>query len=1543
MANSISSLHTSITASWPSVTLSAKLLGSNYISLFQQYFSDSDFQIHLTGTGKVQFDAANNKISFAGTVSKQAGGAFAGMTLNKVVLQEVAGDIQFNVVATPGPDYLLTDSFKGLNSAILKHISFTDATMSFASFDGTIDGAEVEKGFYFTGTMELPSLIAGFVEEPQVWGKIDMVGGTKTNGTKTLVSYAPSMMLATNINVGEPKGFGSVFEVEFLSAQLWAVPYFNSFDGRWKSNSYLKLNGSYEILSEQANIQIKIPGPTGNYVFTTSFLGEVTTGMSELSKAFKTKSSLGVPQFKLKSPKGLSVKDIKMIYNVGGGKGKSGMRFIQLELGTAPGEKWKLFNNGYIEDIDIDFRFLPTDKEIDADISGKVEMGENGGGISLAASASNKGPISFTGGLADGHPLELKDALTFFAGNHFHNLPNLTINKLTIGALLPPAPNRKDYIISTAFRIYGFWEIINHPVSLGLREVGFDFNRSKDGIQLKANAMFDISVYQISVEADYDTGHGWNFTGDVSIDPKANPMTFSDLITDIDKQFHITNDVALPSAIGGIYLSALHTTFNTHTKDFTFTCVLKDTDFPGMSFEVDVDYKQVKEGHERTFKGILKISDDNFQMEFDLIFQSDADSKIFLAAYENTAGGEISIGDLYHAMTGDTAPSALDDVTFKIKNALLVYDRDVNTKSNLLLGLNVDAGVDLGHLPLVGKIFPGASSMKIELQPMIVKGIFTETDYAGAKGLVPDGGFELPEFDSLPTTNSTSVSASFSLFLGERQIKLDKIDFSSIKDQTGSTADRPRIGNAETPAPKPPAASSSNIKWINIQKKLGPFQLNKIGINYDKKSKEAFVLLDAGLSIAGLNVELDGLYAASKLSPIDPSFGLHGLSLKYEKGPLQIGGGFLRSTQTLDGYTYTSYDGFATISAEILSIGAVGSYAYFKGHPSLFIYAALDYPIGGPEFFFVTGIAGGFGYNRKVIMPPIDQVKSFPFVSEALGGAVAASDPSKAPTDELAKLHKYIQPAYGEYWFAAGIHFTSFDLLDVFILAIVSFGDYFKLDLLGIGTLALPAPEEGDPVPPIAEVQLEVKATFDPHEGILLVRANLTKDSYILDPKCRLTGGFAFYTWFKDQSNGAQAGDFVLTFGGYHPAYKPASYYPRVAPVGFNWHVIDPLVFKGNAYFALVPNAVMAGANLSATFKIPLIKAYFDAGLDMLISWKPVHYDFYVGAEIGVLFTYWLFGIHHIDIGLGAKIHIFGPKFSAHVEIKYWIIHFTIHVGADGKQPPAPLTWGQFRKAFLPADNNQILKMSLKSGMVKEEDDDGSGNPAGYHPNSSKYWIINPKDFAFQTHSSVPLTAANYVSKSSGNITIPMEVGATKATTHFGLGSMGLSAGQADAQVVHNITVEYYSNEDKKFDPLVKSEYEKRFTITPVLSQAPTAIWGNNLLPEMNGAKFIPNACFGINLKAQPPVKQMHTCDVERAALLFDSLNFPKSYAWNDFQTFTPTSGQTEQERRTYLEENIESNSSSLSGVLAALGIQDSAYLHTSLAEDFVLAPQIAS
>ena len=57
---------------------------------------------------------------------------------------------------------------------------------------------------------------------------------------------------------------------------------------------------------------------------------------------------------------------------------------------------------------------------------------------------------------------------------------------------------------------------------------------------------------------------------------------------------------------------------------------------------------------------------------------------------------------------------------------------------------------------------------------------------------------------------------------------------------------------------------------------------------------------------------------------------------------------------------------------------------------------------------------------------------------------------------------------------------------------------------------------------PVSMGHFSYKVSFKPDEGVISVQAQLTPNSYLFAPACKLTGGFALFIWFSQAQ-------FVLT------------------------------------------------------------------------------------------------------------------------------------------------------------------------------------------------------------------------------------------------------------------------------------------------------------------------------------------------------------------------------------------------------------------------------
>jgi hypothetical protein len=478
-----------------------------------------------------------------------------------------------------------------------------------------------------------------------------------------------------------------------------------------------------------------------------------------------------------------------------------------------------------------------------------------------------------------------------------------------------------------------------------------------------------------------------------------------------------------------------------------------------------------------------------------------------------------------------------------------------------------------------------------------------------------------------------------------------------------------------------------NEVWFPIQRTFGPVSIQQIGVRWiGGPDLKGAILLDGGVALAGLAVGVDDLSLTIPLGDIGDlskwELGLRGLAVSYDGGGVRIGGGLLQASDEI------RYDGFLLVEVGGRSFVALGSYGVVEGDPSMFVFVVIGIPLGGPPMFFVTGLAGGFGYNRGLVVPAIEGLPQFPLV-QAMSDASAVT---ASPMEFLQRMGPTVPMERGSYWFAAGVKFTSFALVNSQALLYVLLNRGLEIGLIGMSKFELP------PGVPLVSVELALKARFSTIEGVVSVEARLTDNSWVLSRDCRLTGGFAFFLWF----DGPHAGDFVITIGGYHPRYTPPAHYPTVPRLGFNWRVSSSIYIKGEAYFALTPREVMAGGLLEAVYDSGDVRAWFRAWANMYIQWRPFFFEVEIGISIGVSVDTWL---GRVKVEVGASLIVWGPEIGGRVTIDIWIISITIPFGASRVIPQLAMSWDEFRTALLPPEDEKLFGGVVEQGLV-------SGDPA---------------------------------------------------------------------------------------------------------------------------------------------------------------------------------------------------------------------------------------
>ena len=468
-------------------------------------------------------------------------------------------------------------------------------------------------------------------------------------------------------------------------------------------------------------------------------------------------------------------------------------------------------------------------------------------------------------------------------------------------------------------------------------------------------------------------------------------------------------------------------------------------------------------------EGKIKVQVGDTVITFDYKTKSDKNISDVIAY---TAGNKLKLeaGNLISTLSTDFAnllPEGLRSQPITFANLLVIYTKDKSTKTTKwLLGLDISLGEDLsfGRLPFVGEGLPDAIA-NIKLEPSLrIVGASKSFDLKEIRKFnesLPD------EINKLPDPGEE-----------DEQAKETAISFRKGFSLSGS------LGLPNTPALLPTNALNSNSEnnsagsntggqttpnltgiWFDIDKSYGPFFLKQVGLQYGEKNKigELSVLFDAGLKISEFTLSCDDLTVTFPLSgtPI-PSFSLAGVGIEFKAKNFEIAGALLHSKKEKDGIAYDEYVGTAMIKLQLsgkggkagkgLGLSAIGSYAYYNGQPAIFFYAVLDFPLGGPPYFFVTGLALGFGYNRYLKVPSIDKLTEFPLVAQAMGDVSKddLSETGEMITEQLGKLDKYVTLSPGSGFIAVGIKFTSFKMVDCFALLTIALGEGFEINLLGI-------------------------------------------------------------------------------------------------------------------------------------------------------------------------------------------------------------------------------------------------------------------------------------------------------------------------------------------------------------------------------------------------------------------------------------------------------------------------------------------------------------
>ena len=715
----------------------------------------------------------------------------------------------------------------------------------------------------------------------------------------------------------------------------------------------------------------------------------------------------------------------------------------------------------------------------------------------------------------------------------------------------------------------------------------------------------------------------------------------------------------------------------------------------------------------------------------------------------------------------------------------------------------------------------------------------------GAEKETPEEGKKAPQKEDASDGINKGLTFRGSLKLDSLLTIPLNASMSQNEEAEGSGTDE-----AQPPSPKE-AAPSKPDALRKLGTHIGPILFNKASLKF--QDGKIGLEVDGGLSLASFEFELLGLEVdvpmevlsdISKIKDID--FGLRGFAAHIQDPGFSISGAFLHQKIEVEGKPTDEYNGLLQVEMEQFSLTGMGSYAQFDGHTSLFAFVAIGFPIAVSPALLFEGFSLGFGIHRDFIAPQQGHLLEFPLMELSV-----TPPPQDLDIADLAEsMNTYFPPKADEFFVVAGVTFTAFGIVDTTAMFSVKFGHDLEIDLMGISSVGYPS----------FLLELEWSGKVVPSQGYFYFGGQTTDRSYVYVPQARLTGAFAVASWTKNinfKGDEVNAGDYVVSIGGYHPLYKKPKHYPgHLARLGINFKS-GPADISAGVYFAITPHVLMTGAFMKASVNKGPLFAYISMTLDAIINYEPFHYDILMHCDAGVRVTIplpWPLSDLHFDKHIDIDVHAWGPDFAGTASIDVGPKTFHLDFGDTGsKNTPVPIDLNTFKNKFLHStfdksgkeeENLKVVTGTITKGVlrkVKLKDD------------SIKY-LVNPKELEIEVKSLIPL--------------------ALGTTSEIGVGPMDLKSGGFSCDL--SIT---YDASDSKTPHFESGTYTKEglFETDKYTTQyVPKAVWGSGFPTASNPLSdegSLIKANVGKVVKLLPPDEKQETKDFPR-----------KSFSFNDDQ-----------------------------------------------------------
>ena len=626
-----------------------------------------------------------------------------------------------------------------------------------------------------------------------------------------------------------------------------------------------------------------------------------------------------------------------------------------------------------------------------------------------------------------------------------------------------------------------------------------------------------------------------------------------------------------------------------------------------------------------------------------------------------------------------------------------VWAEDDNSK------LTGDAAVDPTRLGFTQSDLDSINKLQPkEIPPIQVKGSAPSNSGSGST---------VPPDNKSPVQSKPTTPADIKLAHGHHfivvvrgQVVLDHVFVTSKADsQPDSTNESHKVARTASKETEVPAVPEARPTKGSTTTAAGPLTISALTLQY--KKGHLIVTVDATLKLGPLVLSVIGFQLDLNLSGVKLDHladivthglieaSLHGMEVGVTQGALTLKGVFIHDKTA----TGESYRGGIAVGFKAWQILAIGEYfvhfnaAGQEDYKAVFVYGKLDGPLIELEFVTISGVRVGFGYNYAIRMPGLQELTSFPLISDkGTSGNGTGNDPAAILEAFRGGTNPFVYVKKGSGWFAAGMTITAFDLLTLTAVLVADI-DSGESDPNEKGVILAMFADGVFQMEPLVDpnlalfyIELVIKVELNFVHGYIAADAALAPASHIWVPEAHLTGQASFYLWFGDNPH---AGDWVASIGGYSRSYEPAAWYPRPARFGLSFTVGDNIQMIGQAYCAVTPKCAMAGGTLHLSLSVGPVSAYADLIIDAFINFKPFHFRAEISLSVGIecdigklcFLNYdhdcsrianpiidLLFVHFHVSMSLGADLVVWGPHdFGGRAHVHFWFFGFDISFGAD--------------------------------------------------------------------------------------------------------------------------------------------------------------------------------------------------------------------------------------------------------------------------------------